>query len=120
MRAEAERARIAHPRQLRRWSYVDRGFYTRQLERIWERFPKAQTLILRSDELRDAPERTLEVITRFLGVEAFAEVAQTTAHERTYERSMAVEEKDYLIDVFAEEVRSLERMLHWDCADWLC
>jgi Sulfotransferase domain len=46
IRTEPERCREASPRQNKAYSYVDRGLYFQQLERYWEHFPKAQTLVL--------------------------------------------------------------------------
>jgi hypothetical protein len=32
---------------------------------------------------------------------------------------MSAEARDYLREILAPEVRTLEQMLGWDCADWL-
>ena len=45
------------PYQNREFSYVDRGFYTGQLRRLWLFFSAEQVLVLRYDDLRREPER---------------------------------------------------------------
>ncbi len=64
------RARLeaAEPRGFHReFSYVERGFYGRQVERLLELFPREQLLILRSDELDAGPTATVARICTFLG-----------------------------------------------------
>ena len=56
MQAEAERCRASLPYQNRKFSYVDRGFYTGQVRRLWSFFPAEQVLVLRYDDLRRDPE----------------------------------------------------------------
>jgi hypothetical protein len=119
IRTEAERCRDALPLQHRRYSYVDRGFYSEQIQRIWRHFPAGQTLILRSEELQRTPDAALARITDFLGVARFPPVEPRTVHARPYQAPMSAEARSYLRGVFAPEVRKLEQMFGWDCADWL-
>jgi hypothetical protein len=62
------RARVAAaPRgQHRIFSYVERGFYGEQLDRLCGLFPAAQVLVLRSDDLKADPGGTLNRVRRFL------------------------------------------------------
>ena len=95
--AEPERAQKLHPRQLRRYSYIDRGFYTRQLQRLWQHFPLAQTLVLKTDDLRGHPNEVLSEVARFLGIASFPPIPVRTVHAREYARPMNVVERSYLI-----------------------
>lgn len=119
IRTEEERCREALPLQHRLFSYVDRGHYSRQLERIWRFFPQGQTLVLKSEELLRTPQDALARITAFLGVSRFSAVAPRSVHARPYQSPMSAEARSYLREVFAPEVRTLERLFGWDCADWL-
>ena len=119
IRTEAERCRDELPLQHRRYSYVDRGFYSEQIQRIWRHFPTGQTLILRSEEMQRTPNAALARITDFLGVARFPPVEPRTVHARPYQAPMSAEARSYLRGVFAPEVRKLEQMFGWDCADWL-
>jgi len=40
---EKNRAREAMPFQLRKFSYVDRGFYAEQIERVFRYFPRSRS-----------------------------------------------------------------------------
>jgi len=118
IQAEPERIRQALPLQIRNASYVDRGFYTRQLERVWQHFPVAQTLVLRSEELQQTPETTLQRIADFLAIEPFPRVTSKNANRRDYEQPMSANEWEYLAGIYASEISQLERTLAWDCSSW--
>ncbi|MEP9410127.1 MAG: sulfotransferase domain-containing protein [Candidatus Brocadia sp.] len=116
---EPERRRVALPYQHNRFSYIDRGFYSEQLRRIWTYFPKDQTLILKSEDLRMNPKEILEKVCHFLDLSYFRNVAVKDVHSRPYVSCMTHKEWEYLKFQFEYEVRNLERMLGWDCSDWL-
>jgi hypothetical protein len=52
----------------REYSYVERGFYGEQAERIFSLFPTEQVLILQADDLRRDPHAVLIRLNAFLGV----------------------------------------------------
>ena len=66
------RARVAAAPagQHRVFSYVERGFYADQLERLFQLFPPTQVLVLRSDVLKADPGEALNQVRRFLGLPA--------------------------------------------------
>ena len=117
--AEPERARQAAPEQLRFKAYVGRGMYAQQLARIWSFFPREQTLVLRTDDLSRALAPMFARIASFLGVAHFSPARDFVAHARPYEGEMSEEDRRYLAGVFEPEIRALERLLGWDCSDWL-
>ncbi|MGK7909988.1 MAG: sulfotransferase domain-containing protein [Synechococcus sp.] len=116
---ETERCRESYPLQHRVYSYIDRGFYCQQLERIWCFFPKRQTYIIKSENLRENPIETLREIASFLGVDDFSDVACIDAHSIPYTTEMTEREYQYLVDVFSDEIQRLEKILGWDCSSWL-
>ena len=118
LQAEPERARSALPLQIRRASYADRGFYTRQLRRLWSHFPVDQTLILRSEALQTEPEAPLDRIADFLELGRFPRIAPKTANVRQYEHPIRPDEWEYLAAIYAAEIQELERLLGWDCSQW--
>lgn len=117
--AEEKRCADALPLQTKRFSYIDRGFYSRQIRRIWGVFPVEQTLILKSEELEHTPESALARITDFLRITRFPAVQPRNVNARPYRAPMSADARAYLCDVFAPEVRRLEQLLGWDCSDWL-
>ena len=68
------RARMAegtpYPGFHRVFSYVERGFYGRQLARLLTLFPRDQLLLLSSDALSRDPTGTIESVYAFLGLRA--------------------------------------------------
>ncbi len=116
---EKERCREALPYQHRLYSYVDRGFYSEQLRRLWFYFPRDQVLVLRAEELRKSPLGSLEKVCGFLGIGSPGKVLPREVHSRPYLSPMQEKEKNYLLDIYEYEIRHLERILGWDCADWL-
>ncbi|WP_180544483.1 sulfotransferase family protein [Luteimonas deserti] len=56
---------------LRHHSYLARGRYVRQLDTLVAAFPREQVLVLRSEDLRAEPGRTLDRVLCFLGLPPF-------------------------------------------------
>ena len=117
---ESERCKPPLSKQNRIYSYVDRGFYATQIERLWSVFPKEQILILKNEDLRNDLQNSLDLVCDFLGVSLFEQkVESKTVHARPYVNQLGHKEKAYLIEIFKPEIRKLEKMLHWDCNQWL-
>ncbi len=105
--------------QCRVFSYLDRGFYAKQLRRLFRAMPRRQVLVLRSEELRRDHHATLERIFTFLGVDHGVQIEPAAIHERSYETPLPAALKRELTMRFVEDIRDLERMLGWDLAEWL-
>jgi hypothetical protein len=118
LRREAERCRAALPLQHRVYSYADRGFYCEQIRRLWRFFPRAQTLFLKSEELTARPQETLYRVFAFLGVPR-RPVEPRVVHARPYAVPLGGAEREHLVRLYEWEVRQLERLLDWDCRNWL-
>jgi hypothetical protein len=119
LHAEEERQLNRSPYRAKRFSYVERGFYTRQLQRLWRYFPANQTLIFKTEELLEDPNGVLDRIASFLDIAPFAPVAGRTVNAREYNAVMSDEERRYLAGVYEQEIHDLERLLGWDCSEWL-
>src|SRR2546423_6586800 len=115
-----EPRRIAQPLTIesRRFAYVDRGFYSGQLERVFKFFPREQIEIVKFEAFRDRKQETLDGIFKFLGVKPLRRVRDKDRNIVPYERAMRPDERKYLSGVFAAEITKLEQMLGWDLADW--
>ena len=119
IRREPERCRESLPFQHRRYTYVDRGHYLAQLRRLWMFFPREQVLILKSEDFRAHPEQVLKRTCQFLGVDTEREFALREVSPSNYGATMSTEARDYLRQIYAHEIRAVERELDWDCSDWL-
>lgn len=60
---------ILRSNHLRRHSYIDRGRYSEQIEKLYEHFPKEQVLILHNEDLKYSHKKTLNRVYEFLSVE---------------------------------------------------
>lgn len=119
IRNERKRCREELPLQNRPFSYIDRGFYTEQIRRIWHYFPKSQTLFLKSEDLRSNPRLIINKVCDFLNVSRFNKVESIISHSRPYTSALDEKQKIYLKSVFEFEIRELESILGWNCSDWL-
>ena len=115
-----EPTRIAQPLTIesRRFAYVDRGFYSSQLDRVFKFFPREQVHIVKFEDFRDRKQETLDGIFEFLGVKSLRRIRDKDRNIVPYERTMTPEERKYLSEVFSAEITKLEQMLGWDCSDW--
>jgi hypothetical protein len=119
VKAQPERVRTMPLELAKRFTYIERGFYVEQLQRLRRYFWPAQMLIFKSEQLQHQPDETLSRVATFLDIAPFPPVAKKTVHAREYDTTMTDEERHFLIGVFTAEIRELERMLGWDCSDWL-
>jgi hypothetical protein len=115
-----EKSRITPPLtvQARRYSYVDRGFYSDQLARVFKFFPREQVMVIRFEEFQRNKQHTLDSIFRFLGVEPLRRVRDRDRNVVPYPREMTAEERRYLYAIFGWDIGKLEELLGWDCSDW--
>jgi hypothetical protein len=118
VREEKTRIAGAPPAEARRFAYVDRGFYARQLERLFKFFPREHVKVVKFEEFKDKQRETLVAIFSFLGVEPLRSVPSKDRNVVPYDRVMNWEERIFLYNLFADDIAQLEQILGWDCADW--
>lgn len=116
---ESERARAAAPLQNKPYSYIERGFYSEQLRRLWRFFPKEQVLLIKSEQLFQHPGEVLDEVCRFLEVAPFPDTEPLQVNTGKYYEPMPASAKSLLRDIFYGEIKTLENRLPWDCGDWL-
>jgi hypothetical protein len=119
LQAEAQRCKEAFPLQHRVYSYVERGYYSRQLERIWGLMPRHNTLLIRHEVLKNEVQTAIDGVCDFLGVDRFRVRREINAHSLPYTQPMTRREWDFLANIFEDEVRQIERITGWNCGDWL-
>src|SRR5437867_3256530 len=88
VREEQTRIAGAPPTEARRFAYVDRGFYSRQLARFVKFFPREQLNVVKLEEFRDKKSETLDAIFRFLGLEPKVSSRDKDRNIVPYERAM--------------------------------
>jgi hypothetical protein len=68
LRLRGHRDDFSRGSPLRRWSYVARSRYTRQLDELFRHFPREQVLLVRSADMASDPHGTVARIIDFLQV----------------------------------------------------
>jgi hypothetical protein len=92
----------------REFSYVERGFYGEQLERLYSLFPREQVLVLQAEALRGAPSATLRQVSQFLGAPANGPVEHRDVHVgQKIGEPLSAADIAYLRDIYAEDMRRL-------------
>ena len=99
------------------FTYVSRGLYAEQLERLLERFPREQLLVVPSDDLGTQPGETYGRVLEFIGAPPHDLASYPRVFSREYSQ-MAPGTRDLLRERFAEPNRRLYellgRELGWD------
>jgi hypothetical protein len=116
--AEMNERAEATSSQSRRRSYVDRGFYFEQIERVFQFFPRDQVCVIKFEAFRRRTHEVVNDVFRFLGVEPLPKLKNREQNLIPYDRKITPEERDYLYRFYKEDIERLERLLGWDCSDW--
>ena len=119
LQQESERCLTAAPLQDRIHSYVDRGFYSDQLQRLWQWFAPSATLVLRQDDLLKEPAGCLERVQAHLGISPQTFTGPLVRHALSYAEPMPQAAAAWLRERFAAEIKRLEALFGWDCSSWL-
>jgi len=116
---EAEPRRIADaaPKQLRKFSYVDRGRYADQLERAFRLFSREQFLVIKYETFRAHQRKAVEDVFRFLNLKP-ARFRSVEAHDIPYARQIREEERAAVREILKSDIGRIEALLGWDCSDW--
>ena len=118
IREEETRIAGAPPIEARRFAYVERGFYGRQLERLFKFFPREQVKAVKFEQFRKKQRETLASIFSFLNCKPPRSMRSKDRNVVPYERAMNWEERVFLYNLFAEDIAKVEQMFRWDCSDW--
>src|SRR5438094_2652916 len=104
----AEPSRIAEsaPKQLRKFSYVDRGRYAEQLERAFRLFPRERFLVIKYEEFRARQREVVEAVFRFLGLSP-PRFRAVEAHDIPYARKLREEERAAVREILQSEISRL-------------
>lgn len=118
LQAEVYRLKASQPSQNREFSYLDRGFYCVQINRIWSYFDRNQVLILKNEDLRNSPCDTMNRIFKFLGVNPLVNISKYGIDSVSYSNILSQQESFFLFQYYEFEIKQLELMLNWDCKKW--
>ena len=108
--------------QHRIFSYVERGFYSAQIDRFTALFPSTQLLFLKTEDLAERQENTLDLVCDLVGVEPFADyppARRVLPHEPTKLPSPTTRDSAYLRDLFRDDIERTQHLTGLDLAAWL-
>ena len=120
------RARVAigdstAPGHHRVFSYVERGFYGKQIAHLLTLFPRSQCLFLRSEDLRDRPADALTDICSFLNQPpppAFQPKIVHVARKTDYGSTLEPADADLLREVYAADMKLFFNLTGIDPRNW--
>ncbi len=96
----------------RQFSYVHRGFYSEQVRRYLDLFPREALHAVRSEDLFRKPRETMDAVCAFLGIEPMPETIEFTAYNRqAYAEEAEPETRAYLRELYAPHNKDLEQLL---------
>ncbi|MBU3677356.1 MAG: sulfotransferase domain-containing protein [Chitinophagaceae bacterium] len=117
---ERERSKRTLPYQHRYYTAIDRGFYSAQIREYQRFFPDNQMLFIQYDTFKKNPKETLETIFKFLEVDpSLFDFSPLKSNVIEYKSNMNPNTKNKLIDIYRNDIHEVERMLNWDCSNWL-
>jgi hypothetical protein len=119
IRQESARTREALPWQHRVYSYLDRGFYAGQINRVRNLFSERQLMFIKSERFYTAPAQTVAEVVKFLDLPPAPIDTSYRRNRDAGDWAMAEEDRQFLIDIFRSDVHQVESLLGWDCGDWL-
>lgn len=92
----------------REFSYVERGFYGEQIERLFSTFPREQVLVLTADGLREQPGESLGQVANFLEIPRGGAVEHRDVHVgQEVGVQLAAEDRAYLRSLYAHDMARL-------------
>ena len=100
-------------------SYVERGFYSRQLARVEELFPSDQVLVLTTDQLWRDPTTAWDRLGSFLGVPLGPPIlSRDSSRSAPPSAVITPHDRTLLSEVFADEFRNLVDATDGISASW--
>lgn len=97
----------------REYSYVERGFYGEQMERVFDLFPREQVLVLKAEDLRRAPGPVLARVRGFVGAPAGEAPAPREVHvgrEMAYPSALTEADVAFLRRLYAQDMERLRAL----------
>ena len=103
------------------YSYVERGAYGAQVQRLLGLFPRDQILLLRSEDLQKRHTQCLQQIADHLGVAAFPETGPKTAHRRAdiiYPSQLTAADSALIARELRGDIALFAELTGLDVSDW--
>ena len=76
-------------------------------------------LILKQEELSANPQTTMDKICKFLLIDSYEVSTKIISNQGEHREPLETIIRNELIDSLRGDILSVEKMLEWDCSDWL-
>jgi hypothetical protein len=101
--------------QHRGFSYVERGLYSGQIQRVLTLFPREHVLFLKMEDLRGQHALTLNKVCAFLGASAFDPIPPVLyVKRRPPHAPMDMIDRSYLADIFRNDIQEVRELTGLD------
>jgi len=103
------------------YSYIERGFYARQISRLLTLFTREQTLFLRTDDLWRSPNATLGRVHQFLGAPDPGPIEREyiVPLETRDVGALSPEAFERLTKFYSDDIRETARLTGLSLTEWL-
>lgn len=102
---------------LRCFSYLERGFYGAQVERLFHLFPREQILLMRQEDLERDHHATLDRVFTFLGLPPHP-ICASRVFEGKVTAPLPEEDAAYLAAVYAADMARFEALSGCETETW--
>ena len=121
-RARVDIGDLSKSAGIRRFSYVERGFYAPQISRLLENFPAEQLMVLDHATLKKGQPAVLDAICDFIDVSRFETYPQNKVILPTGKRRdlgpISEEDAAYLARLYAEDTQETAKLTGLDLSHW--
>lgn len=100
-------------------SYISRGLYCKQLERMWSWFGKEQVRVFRNEDLLQRHMDVIRDLASFLGVAEVRQVERREVHKGQYNKKVDEKTASFVRSYFESDIKKLQSMLGWDLKEWM-
>lgn len=117
---ELENERIVQSEAMKKtYSYIERGFYSRQIRNYLEYFPKENMIFVIFEEFINEPAKVSKEIFDFLGVQREIEIDYNIrANESCEALPMDCQLRNKLWDLYKDDVKELEKIIEKNLDIW--
>jgi Sulfotransferase domain len=106
-------------RPWRLFSYLERGFFSSQVQTALELFPRRQLLFLRSNDLKLDHQNTLNSIADFLEIDQFPDLPARLDHRtKPVNYRLDAADVEFLRTLFYHDVMEFQRLTELRVSDW--
>jgi len=101
------------------YSYVDRGLYFKQISNVLKFFEMEKIHFIRHEDYLSDQEGEISKVMNFIGVDP-SQYKYSEQPSKVESRKYDISDSDrkYLLDIFGDDINSLEKLLKWNCENW--